>query len=128
MTKTPQYVLHNQENKDSRKGTHQQAQKVGNSTKEKKSLVCTSSNSRHFIKPLSHSLFPLEVLLVSIRKGFLCFLYLSSADLIAFLAVALEAVATSQAFLEALSSASRDEMRALAVAKASAVQQRGKRG
>jgi hypothetical protein len=40
--------------------------------------------------------------------------------------VALAVVATSQAFLEASSSASRDEMRALAVAKASAVQQRGK--
>jgi hypothetical protein len=77
MTKTPQYILHNQGNKGSRKGTHQQAQKVGNSTKEKKGVVCTSSNSRHFIKPLSHGLFPLEVLLVSIKKGLLRFLYLS---------------------------------------------------
>jgi hypothetical protein len=40
--------------------------------------------------------------------------------------VALAAVATSQAFLEASSSASRDEMRALAVAKASVVQQKRK--
>jgi hypothetical protein len=54
-----------------------EAQKVGNSTKEKKGIVCTSSNIRHFIKPLSHGLFPLEVLLVSIRKGLLRFLYLS---------------------------------------------------
>jgi hypothetical protein len=77
MTKTPQYVLHNQGNKDIRKGTHQQAQKVGNSTKEKKGIVYTSSNSRHFIEPLSHGMFPLKVLLVSIRKGLLRFLYLS---------------------------------------------------
>jgi hypothetical protein len=40
--------------------------------------------------------------------------------------VALAAVATSQAFLEASSSASKDEMRALAVTKASAVQQKRK--
>jgi hypothetical protein len=46
---------------------------------------------------------------------------------VALAAVALAAVATSQAFLEASSSTSRDEMQALAVAKASAVQQRGKK-
>jgi hypothetical protein len=40
--------------------------------------------------------------------------------------VALAAVATSQAFLEASSSAFRDEMRALAIAKASVVQQKRK--
>jgi hypothetical protein len=38
----------------------------------------------------------------------------------------LAAVAASKAFREALSSASSDEMRALAVAKASAVQKGGK--
>jgi hypothetical protein len=64
-------------NKDSRKGKHQQVQKVGNSTKDKKGIACTSSNSRHFIKPLSHGLFTLEMFLVSIRKGLLGFLYLS---------------------------------------------------
>jgi hypothetical protein len=40
--------------------------------------------------------------------------------------MALAAVATSQAFLEASSSASRDEMRELAIAKASAGQQKRK--
>jgi hypothetical protein len=43
--------------------------RVSNPTKEMKGIVCTSSNSRHLIQPLSHDLFPLEVLLVSIRKG-----------------------------------------------------------
>jgi hypothetical protein len=64
-------------NKDGRKGTHQQVQKVGNSTKDKKGIACTSSNSRHFIKPVSHGMFLLKMLLVSIRKGLLRFLYLS---------------------------------------------------
>jgi hypothetical protein len=58
--------------------------------------------------------------------AFSAFFTLASANLVAFSAVALAVVVTSQAFLEALSSASRDEMRALAIAKASAVQQRGK--
>jgi hypothetical protein len=39
----------------------------------------------------------------------------------------LAAVVASKAFLEALSSASNDEMRALAIARASAVHQRGKK-
>jgi hypothetical protein len=39
----------------------------------------------------------------------------------------LAAVAASQAFLEASSSASRDKMRALAAAKASAIQKREKK-
>jgi hypothetical protein len=39
----------------------------------------------------------------------------------------LAVVAASQAFLEALSSASRDEMRALVASKASAVQKREKK-
>jgi hypothetical protein len=50
---------------------------VSKSTKEKKGIVCTSSSSRHLIQPLSHDLFPLEVLLVSIRSGFFCFFRLS---------------------------------------------------
>jgi hypothetical protein len=41
--------------------------RVSKSTKEKKGIVCTSSNSSHLIQLLSHDLFPLEVLLVSIR-------------------------------------------------------------
>jgi hypothetical protein len=48
------------------------------------------------------------------------------AALADFLAVALAAVATSQAFREASSSASRDAMRALAIAKASAAWKKGK--
>jgi hypothetical protein len=64
--------------------------------------------------------------LLASERAFSVFFTLASADLAAFSAVVLAAVATSQAFLEASSSASRDEMRALAVAKASVVQQKRK--
>jgi hypothetical protein len=64
--------------------------------------------------------------LLALERAFSVFFTLASADLVAFSAVALAAVVTSQAFLEALSSPSRDEMRALAAAKASAVQQKRK--
>jgi hypothetical protein len=59
-------------------------------------------------------------------KAFSAFFAFASADLVDFSALTLAAVAASKAFQEALSSASSDEMRALAVAKASAVQQGGK--
>jgi hypothetical protein len=58
-------------------------------------------------------------------KAFSAFFALASADLVNFLALTLAAVAASKAFREALSSASSDKIRALAVAKASAVQQGG---
>jgi hypothetical protein len=44
---------------------------------KKKGIVHTSSSGRHRIQPLSHSLFSLEVLLVSISQGFFRFLCLS---------------------------------------------------
>jgi hypothetical protein len=59
-------------------------------------------------------------------KAFSAFFALASADLVDFSALTLAAVAASKAFLEASSSASSDEMRALAVARASAVHQRRK--
>jgi hypothetical protein len=58
--------------------------------------------------------------------AFSAFFALASADLVDFSALTLAVVAASKAFLEASSSASSDEMRALAVARASAVHQRGK--
>jgi hypothetical protein len=61
-------------------------------------------------------------LLVSV-KAFSAFFALASADLVDFSALTLAAVAASKAFREALSLASSDEMRALAVARASAVHQ-----
>jgi hypothetical protein len=64
--------------------------------------------------------------LLASERAFSIFFTLASADLVAFSAVALAVVATSQAFLEASSSASRDKIRALAVVKASAVQQKRK--
>jgi hypothetical protein len=55
-------------------------------------------------------------------KAFSVFFALASADLVDFSALTLAAVAASKAFREASSSASSDEMRALAVARASAIQ------
>jgi hypothetical protein len=65
--------------------------------------------------------------LLASAKAFSAFFALASADLCDFSALALAVVATSKAFHEALSSASGDAMRALADAKASAVQQRKER-
>jgi uncharacterized protein (UPF0333 family) len=61
-------------------------------------------------------------------KAFSAFFALVSADLVDFLALTLAAVAASKAFLEALSSASKDEIRALAVAKASVIRKKKRRG
>jgi hypothetical protein len=67
LTQTPQYILQNQGNKKQQEKEYiSKYKKVSKSTKEKKGMVCTSSNSRHLIQPLSHDLFPLEVLLVSV--------------------------------------------------------------
>jgi hypothetical protein len=62
--------------------------------------------------------------LLASAKAFSTFFALASADLCDFSAFSLAAVATSKALREALSSASSDAMRALADAKASAVQQK----
>jgi hypothetical protein len=59
-------------------------------------------------------------------KAFSAFFALVSAHLVDFSALTLAAVAASKAFRETLSSASSDEMRALAVARAYAVQKEGK--
>jgi hypothetical protein len=65
--------------------------------------------------------------LLASAKVFSAFFALASADLFDFSALTLAAVAASKAFREMLSSASSEEMRALAVAKAFARQQGGKR-
>jgi hypothetical protein len=90
-------------------------------------MIFTSSKSRHFIKPFSYGLLPLDVLLISVRKGLSAFFALANTDLVDFSTVVLAAVAASQAFLEASSLASKDEMRALAAIKASAAQRREKK-
>jgi hypothetical protein len=59
-------------------------------------------------------------------KAFSAFFALASADLVNFSTLTLAAIAASKAFWEALSSASSDKMRALAIASASAVQKGGK--
>jgi hypothetical protein len=79
----------------------------------KKVIVRTSSSNRHLVQPLSHGLFPLEVLLVGVRKILFCFFALANADLADFSALTLAAVVASKAVLEASNSASSDEMRAL---------------
>jgi hypothetical protein len=60
-------------------------------------------------------------------KVFSAFFALVNADLFDFSALTLAAVAASKAFRATLSSASSEEMRALAIAKASARQQGGKK-
>jgi hypothetical protein len=60
--------------------------------------------------------------LLASTRVFFAFFALATADLVDFSAVILAAAAASKAFLEALSLASRDDMRALAADKASAVQ------
>jgi hypothetical protein len=62
--------------------------------------------------------------LLASKKAFSAFFALANADLEDFSALVLAAVAASNAFLEALSSASKDEMRALATTKSSAAQER----
>jgi hypothetical protein len=69
-------------------------------------------------------LISLSPLFLQIRKGFSIFFALSSADLEDFSALVLAAVAASKALLEASNSASRDAIRALAIAKASIVKNR----
>jgi hypothetical protein len=61
--------------------------------------------------------------LLASARAFSAFFALANADLVDFSAVVFAAVTASQAFLEASSSASSDEMRALAAAKSSAVQE-----
>jgi hypothetical protein len=71
---------------------------------------------------LSHGLLSQTVLFISISQGLLAFFALASADFCDLSAVALAAVAASNAFREALSLASSDAMRALAAARASTFQ------
>jgi hypothetical protein len=56
------------------------------------------------------------------ERAFSAFFALASADFVDFSALVLAVVAASKAFLEAASSDFSDEMRALAVAKASTIQ------
>jgi hypothetical protein len=60
--------------------------------------------------------------LLASARAFSAFFALATADLLDFSAVVLAAAAASKACLEALSSASRDDMRALAADKAFAAQ------
>jgi hypothetical protein len=103
------------------KNTSASIREQASQQKERKGIVYTSSSSRHLVQPISHSLFSLEVLLVSISQAFYAFFALASADLVDFSALTLAPMAVSKAFLEASSSASSDKMRALAIARASTV-------
>jgi hypothetical protein len=78
LAQTLQCILHNQGNKKTAEKEYiSKHKKVSKSTKGKKGIVCTSSSSRHRIQPLSHGLFPLEVLLVGISQGLFRLLRLS---------------------------------------------------
>jgi hypothetical protein len=94
--------------------------------KEKSRKILTTSKSRNLVEALSDGFLSLNAPLISISKCLSAFFALVAAALADFLAAALAAVATSHAFWEASSSASRDAMRALAVDKASAAGKREK--
>jgi hypothetical protein len=78
------------------------------------------------VKALHYGLLSLSVLPVGMGQSFFSLFALPSADFCDFSALALAAAATSYAFCEALSSASNDAIRALAVARAATVEEERK--
>jgi hypothetical protein len=123
MPKTPQYVLNNQRDEDREKAHISKYKNFATQQKKGKAWYLPPARAdillRHSVTACSRWI---GSLLASAR-AFSTFFALANADLVDFSAVVLAAVAASQAFLEASSSASRDEMRALAAAKSSAAQE-----
>jgi hypothetical protein len=74
---TSVYSAKTREQKISEKEYISKHKRMSKSTKGKKGIVHTSSSSRHRIQSLSHGLFSLEMLLVSISQDLFCFLCLS---------------------------------------------------
>jgi hypothetical protein len=121
--KTPQCVLRNQGNKNGGISISANIRTI-NPTKKKR----YSPPARADIL-LSRSITACSRWICSLlasERAFSTFFALANADLLDFSSVALAAVAASQAFWEASSSASRDEMRAFAASKASVDQTEGK--
>jgi hypothetical protein len=123
MTKILQYILHNQGNKSRREKVH--------ISKHRKLATQQKKGKAQYVPPaiadilLSRSVAACSRWMCSLfasERDFSAFFALASADFTDFSALTLAVVVASKAFLEASSSASSDEMRALAVAKASAIQ------
>jgi hypothetical protein len=100
---------------------------VGNSTKKGKAWYLPPARADILLSRSVMACSRWMCSLLASERAFSAFFALANADLVDFLAVVLVAVVASQAFLEALSLASRDKMRALAAAKASAAQRREKK-
>jgi predicted anti-sigma-YlaC factor YlaD len=117
-------ICKTKETENSRRGIYQQSiRKQANQQEEKEKVQYVPPAAADIV--FSRSVTACSrwrcSLLASV-KAFFAFFALDSVDLVDFSALTLAAVAASKAFREALSSASSDEMRALAAAKASAVQ------
>jgi hypothetical protein len=74
---TPVYSAKPRKEKTAEKEYISKHKRVSKSIEENKGILCTSSSSRYRIQPLSHGMFSLEVLLVSISHGLFRFLRLS---------------------------------------------------
>jgi hypothetical protein len=101
--------------------------RAGNSTKKKRKAWYAPPARADIL--LSRSVMACSRWMCSLfasERAFSVFFALANADLVDFSAVALATVVASKAFLEASSSACRDEIQALAATKASAIQ-KGKR-
>jgi hypothetical protein len=95
---------------------------VGNSTKKGKAWYLPPARADILLgRSITACSRWMRSLLASARV-FSAFFALANADLVDFSAAVLAAAVVSKAFLEALSSASRDEIRALAADKASTAQ------
>jgi hypothetical protein len=73
-------------------------------------VTLTANGDGDLVKPLSYGLLQLRSLLISISKCFFSFLALVSADLVAFSAETLVALALSQASTKAFTSVSKDDI------------------
>jgi hypothetical protein len=82
--------------------------------------MLTFSGGRHDAKTLCHGLFSLGVLFIGISQSFLSLLCLAKHSFLRLLSVRLSSSRNIISFSEALSSASSDAIRALAVARAAA--------
>jgi hypothetical protein len=96
---------------------------VGNSTKKGKAWYLPAARADILLSRSVTACSGWMRSLLASARAFSAFFALANADLVDFSVVVLVAVTASQAFLEASSSASRDEMRALAAAKSSVVQE-----
>jgi hypothetical protein len=102
---------------------HRQDEQADN---EKSRKILTTRKSQNLVQTLSDGFLSLNAFLISISKCLLRFLRLGRCCFSRFLSTGLSGSGNILGFLGSLSLASRDTMRALAIAKASAAWQREK--